>query len=441
MRSSKKKYILYNGTMYTFESKLAAFFARHNFDIEGPHVQSTSLALLYDMQLGLTSGEHTFTQEMLPTWIQVHQPCDKKCIVLDAGGTNFRSYLVELKNGDATILKSHKGMLPATQHEQTAEQFFDAIAENIEYLKNESDTIHFCFAYAINMTPHKDATVLRMSKQVNVSGILHKHVGASLFEALQKRGWTSLKQVLVLNDTVAALLSGLSLQKNFSSYIGLILGTGFNIAYIESEQIPKLRNDKQVVPQIIVCESAKTNRVVASDFDKSLQEQTDDGALCKCEKMCSGAYLGKLISICLHAACNDGLFSAACATQLLSAEYSFRSINEFLWEEAENEITRICTNATADDVKLIRAISTEVLRRAARIVASALTAVALKTKAGTDPAQPICIVAEGTTFKKAFGLKEQVQACLEEHLTKAHGIYFELHEVDEAIVTGSAYFE
>lgn len=431
--------------MKFLDTKLAAFFARYNFDIEGPSIDSASAALLYDLKLGLEKSESPFTQEMLPTWIKAKKPNNKRVIVLDAGGTNFRSYLIEIKDNAVKILQSKKGSLPATETSLTKDEFFEAIADRIEYLRDLAENINFCFAYSVQMTGEKDAIVLRMSKQIQVSGILGSKVGASLFEVLKKRGWKNLKKVSVINDTVAALLSGLLLKKHFSSYIGIILGTGFNIAYIESNHIKKLTKEQQLKDQIIVCETAKTNRVVASDFDIELQDTTIDKNTCKLEKMCSGAYIGDLISICFKRACLEKIFTENINANLYKYNFSFKTINEFLSDEntTQNEITILLQNLSADigDVNLLKGIAQAVINRAARIVAATLIATALKSEKGKTADAPICIVAEGTTFKKAFGLKSKVQEILNETLTKKHGIFFELHEVENAVAFGTAFFE
>lgn len=423
-------------------TKLVAFFASHNFDIFGPNIDSASAALFYDLNVGLEEKEASFTQEMLATWVLAKKPTDKKVIVLDAGGTNFRSYLIEIKNSTPKILKSKKGKLPAIEEELTKDEFFEKIADNIEYLKDEAEKINFCFAYALTMCPDGDAKVLRMSKQIKVKGILGELVGASLFSVLKKRGWKNLKKISIINDTVAALLSGVYIKKDYSSYIGMILGTGFNIAYIESEAIKKLEKSKQLLNQIVVCETAKTNRIVASDFDLILQESTFDKNICKLEKMCSGAYLGNLISICFRQACKDTLFTEDFSRVFSEKNFTFQTINEFLCGENQehNEISSLLKTIlpSAEDSYFLKSIAEEVLKRVARIVTAALISVAVKTKKGKEKKEALCIIAEGTTFKKAYQLKQNIQNLLEEHLTKRHGIYFELHEIEDSVAFGTA---
>ena len=430
--------------MDTRDAKCAAFFARHNFDSAAPSVEHAAAALWYDLKLGLEAVELPHTQEMLPTWITVQKPLDKTIIALDAGGTNFRSFLIELRNGQANVLKEKKGKLPALETELTKDEFFESLAESIDYIKDEASEINFCFAYALEMTMEKDARVLRMSKEVQVAGILNAPVGASLFDALQKRGWKKLKKVSVINDTAAALLSGLSLNKTYSAYIGMILGTGFNIAYTESKPIPKLSAKEQLLGQIVVCETAKTNRVVSSDFDTQLRASTIDGNVCKLEKMCSGAYLGELISIAYQCASAEDLFTEKVSQKLSTEHFDFKTINEFLVGEnsAKNKLSQILesSHATEDDIYVIREIAVQFLKRTARIVASALISVALKTEQGRNASTPICIAAEGTTFSKAFLLKHEVLAILKEELTKKHGIFFELHEIGNAVALGTAFF-
>lgn len=430
--------------MNFLDAKLAAFFAGYDFDVGGPDVEAMSKSLFYDLHSGLEKCENNFTQEMLPTWIRVQNPTDKRIIVLDAGGTNFRSYLIEIKNGYAKILKSKVGELPATKSNLTKNEFFEAIADSIEYLKNSAEKISFCFAYALKMTSEKDAVVLRMSKQIKVEGIIGALVGESLFEVLKKRGWVNLQKVSVVNDTVAALLSGLSLGKNFSSYIGMILGTGFNIAYEESEPIKKLKTDEQLLEQIIVCETAKTNKIVSSNFDVQLRESTFDKNICKLEKMCGGAYLGDLISIAIRQACYDKIFSENVSATFQNCTFDFKTINEFLLGEknSENKISSLLkeSSATEDDVYLLKQITLQFINRTARIITSALISVALKTKKGLDSKKPICIVTEGTTFRKTYRLKDMVEKLLYEHLTKKYSIYFELHSIENAVAIGTAYF-
>lgn len=430
--------------MNEIDNKLAHFFARHNFDIAGPSIDQAADALYYDAQLGLqtvaTADSTAAIQEMLPTWLTVEVPTDKKVIVIDAGGTNLRSFLVQVKSHSAVIINQKKATLAAAYQNLSAAEFFESIAEHIDWLKDSANSIHICFGYAIIMHENNDASVFRMSKEVHVSGIEGALIGDSLVQALYRRGWKKPLRACVINDAAAVLLSGLSLGKEYAGYIGCILGTGFNVAYREPEPIPKLPQGKQCINQIVVCESAKTNAIVASDFDTEVQLTTAGGRLCKLEKMCGGEYLGKLISTAIHAACGENLFSSGFASRF-TADFDFKTINEFLTGEngSENQVVKLCSTAERSDTEMLSRVSQAFITRAARIVAAELIAVALRTACNTTPEHPLCIVTEGTTFNKARNLQTTVSRTLYEHLTQKHGIYFELHSIENATAIGTAF--
>ena len=68
--------------------------------------------------------------------------------------------------------------------------------------------------------------------------VVGSEVGKCLKEELQNNGWNTIKRITLCNDTVAALLAGAACATEgdrFSSYIGYILGTGMNAAYIQPE--------------------------------------------------------------------------------------------------------------------------------------------------------------------------------------------------------------
>ncbi|PIE97780.1 MAG: hexokinase [Treponema sp.] len=434
--------------MDNFHSRVASFFSKYDFNIAGQQIDVSVRALSEDLQLGLKGGNEG-APEMIPTWITpaMEAPKNKRVIVIDAGGTNFRSFLVEFDmEGKAKICKSAKSLMPALDREYGREEFFDKIAEYLEYLRDEAEQINFSFSYAVKITPNIDGEVIRFSKEIKAKKVLGSLLGDSLMCALAKRGWSRVKRVCVLNDTTAALLSGclpaLSVQhKEYSSYVGVILGTGFNIAYIENHSIPKL-GDKAKLPQVIVSEIGKSDKVAVSKFDKALYNETSDGDVCKLEKMCSGAYLGKLISIVIRAACRNRLFSDSFCEAFDNADYNFPEINNFLCHVnlEQNSLASVIKSSKGSDtdIDVLRRLADTVLKRTARIVASSLASVCIKSGKGKESGKPICIIAEGTTFDKGFGLKDEISKLLYEYLTVKMGIYFEIKQLENCVALGAA---
>jgi DNA polymerase III gamma/tau subunit len=73
--------------------------------------------------------------------------------------------------------------------------------------------------------------------------------------------------------------------------------------------------------QIVVCESGKFNKLIASDFDRELDSHSTAPGSFALEKKCSGAYLGTAAFFAIKAACADGLFSDAVTKSLSCPDY------------------------------------------------------------------------------------------------------------------------
>ncbi|WP_253677154.1 hypothetical protein [Treponema sp. OMZ 788] len=130
------------------------FFKRNNFDYK-IDIEYASSILLEDMKKGLESNfETASSMDMIPLWKNLPDsiPKDKKVIIIDAGGTNFRAGLVYFdKKGVPEIISFFKHPMPAIDREMTNEEFFDSIAEYLEPLRDEAEVISFCFSYAVKI--------------------------------------------------------------------------------------------------------------------------------------------------------------------------------------------------------------------------------------------------------------------------------------------------
>ena len=118
-------------------------------------------------------------------------------------------------------------------------------------------------------------------------------------------------KITVVNDTVATLLAGKAIEKGvrYSAYLGFILGTGTNVAYIEkNENITKLK-DAPAGAMAINTESGGFNKIAQSKFDEAMDKKTADCGNQRFEKMISGAYLGRIGLEVFKAAAREGFFS------------------------------------------------------------------------------------------------------------------------------------
>ncbi|MGP1454777.1 MAG: hexokinase family protein [Treponema sp.] len=435
---------------------VSSFLGRYNFDLRGPSVNTIIDALLYDMEEGLRCGpvfppKVGTALDMIPTWLlpPAELPKNTSVIVVDAGGTNFRSCLVSFDStSKPSISQFERSPMPATDREYSKEEFYDTMASYLDRLKNAAETIGFCFSYPMKITPDGDGEVLRFSKEIKAPQVVGSSLGKSLAEALQKRGWTPLRRITLLNDTVAALFAGAAtsgLGKKYSSYVGFILGTGTNTAYIEYDPIAKLEGgtESNVRPsaQIIVCESGKSNKIPRSYFDEIIAQKTNEPELYWLEKMCSGAYLGSLAAHILRIAARDGIFSDSINTVFSTLEsLSLIEANQFLSNPyAEDTLLgAFLTGKSERDRELTYRLVDAVVIRAARLAAGNIAAAVIKSGKGSNPISPVCILAEGTTFLKMHHLYRRVTSYLQTVLTEQRGIYFDIETTDNAVTLGTA---
>ena len=210
---------------------------------------------------------------------------------------------------------------------------------------------------------------------------------------------------MVVNDTVATLLAGKATEKpgqKFSAYLGFILGTGTNVAYIEKNtNIPKLANPPEGA-MAINTESGGFNKIAQSTFDEAMDKKTADCGSQRFEKMIAGAYLGKIGLEVFKAAAKAGYFSdeAAAAVQSLGTLESY-DLDNFCAKfdnGKPNPLDKVFVSET--DKAAARRLATPVFERAAILTAVHLAAFIVKTGGGTDPNAPVCVCIDGSTYYK-----------------------------------------
>ena len=422
--------------------RVSAFLSKHNF-VQHIDIDSFSKAILSDMKNGLYGQKAD--EDMILTWTNPPEKriAGKTVIVIDAGGTNFRSCLVTFdENGVPSISEMEKTSMPGIEKELSFTEFFDQFAKNLEHLKNKADSIGFCFSYPTEIQKDGDGVLLGFSKEVKAPEVVGKPVGKSLSDALVAHGWNRPKRISLLNDTVAALLAGAATAKkgkNYSSYIGFILGTGMNAAYLQPA-IPGLKNFEK--PQIIVCESGKFCSVVQSDFDREVDSHTTKPGTFLMEKSCSGAYLGPLSCSALKMAAKEELLSKKVADKILALNgLTLIESDGFLHSPYDSSTTLgsiLSECGTEEDYDVVFEILDAIVERSARYSAAILSACVVQSSKGTDSCKPVCILCNGSTYHKTFKVYERVKGYLEEVLTRQKGLNWEIVAVDNDITLGAA---
>ena len=358
-----------------------------------------------EMEAGLAGKPSSL--KMIPTYVSPEGELrrDVPVTVLDAGGTNLRGATVEFPaGGSVKITNKEKEQMPGATEYVSPDDFYGTFAAHVRrtapFAKDPS--IGFCFSYACEMSPAGDGKLLYWTKQIQAPEIIGQWVGAEL----AKRITPTPPRILVLNDTVTTLLAGKSAERpgvRHSAYIGFILGTGTNVAYVERNcNITKAPMADPDGTMVINTESGGFSKMEQSTFDRAMDAKTHDAGAQTFEKMIAGAYLGRLGLEVLKSAAREGFFDRDAANGILSLG-SLESVDldnfcACFKTDGQNPLDRIFASET--DRSLARRLATPVFERAAVLTAVHLAAFIVKTGGGTDRNAPVCVCIDGSTYYK-----------------------------------------
>ena len=418
------------------------FLKQNGLDVEGIDREALLAVFEEEMNAGLAGKPSSLM--MIPSFLSIDKPVktDTPVVVLDAGGTNLRAAVVKIDAaGKAEIGAFSKSQMPGTKGEIDAETFFQAFADFVLPIVDQADSIGFCFSYAAEVTPDCDARLIRWSKQIQAPSVEGKMIGSGLKKQLAQRGYE--RRIVILNDTVATLLAGKSVgvTRNYSAYVGFILGTGTNTAYVERNSRITKRTDLDPAGSMAInVESGAFRRVPQSLFDKIMDAGTKDIGYYTFEKMISGAYLGWLGFVVLGEAAKAGFFSAAAASKIASWKtVSNKHLDDFCGGAPTPDNPFLDAAFSAADRETVVRLCTPVYARAAVLTAVNLASAILKTGEGKDPKRPVCVNVDGSTYYRTVvaDFQNRVQRELKA-LLGPRGIAYELVRVDESPVIGAA---
>ena len=418
------------------------FLVRNGLDVAAIDREGLLAVFAEEMEAGLAGRPSSLM--MIPSFISIDRPVKTgtPVVVLDAGGTNLRAAVVTIDaSGKADIGSFVKQPMPGTQGELSAEAFFEAFADVLMPIVGASDSIGFCFSYAAEVLPDCDARLLRWSKQIQVPSVVGQLIGSGLKKSLAARGIT--RRVIILNDTVATLLAGkgASVARDYSAYVGFILGTGTNTAYVEQNaRITKRTDLNPSEAMVINVESGGFRRIKQTAFDQRMDAQTLDCGYYTFEKMISGAYLGSIGYVVLKAAADEGLLSGSAASALRAWDgLSNKHLDDFCGNAPAADNPFLDVAFSADDREAVKRLCTPVYERAAVLTAVNLASAILKTGAGKDPSRPVCVNVDGSTYYRTLTADFQNRVKRElAALLQPRGISYELIKVEDSPVIGAA---
>ncbi|MBM4028097.1 MAG: hexokinase [Planctomycetes bacterium] len=408
-------------------------------------IPETCEVFLSEMDKGLAGKKSSLA--MLPTYLEIERelPRDKPVIVMDAGGTNFRVATVTFTRAGVAKIGNFKVFpMPGIAAEVGKDEFFGTMAGYVKDIAGKSPNVGFCFSYPIEMFPSKDGRALYFSKEIKAPEAAGQMIGESMGQALNRLGLADPKHFVLLNDTVATLLAGRAETsgRRYDSFIGFILGTGTNTAYVEhNRHIKKARDLDPAKSQIINVESGGFGKAPRGKIDKAFDRASVSPGVNTFEKMISGAYIGPLCLVTALDAAKAGLFSPATAARIGGlALATTKDISNFLScpEGGDSPLSLALAGAPEEDVTALYYLVDALVERAAKLTAINLSSVSLKSDKGHNPCRPICIVAEGTTFYRLKSLRPKVEYYLKQYLVDKKHVHYEIVTVESATLIGAA---
>lgn len=396
-------------------------------------LQEVSARLRKDLIRGL--GKHTHHKapvKMLPTFVRAIPDGTENgdFLALDLGGTNFRVLHVRVMKEEKKV-QTMKGQICAISKEMMlgpGEELFDHIAACLhdflvsQNLMGQTLPLGFTFSFPCEQKEIDKSILIRWTKGFNCSGVEGKDVVKLLKDAIHRRGTYDIGSVAMVNDTVGTMMS--CGYRDQSCEIGLIIGTGTNVCYME-----EIKNVKRVEGEDgQMCINTEWGgfgddgslKDIQTEFDEVVDETSINPGVHTFEKMISGMYLGEIVRLLLVRLTEDKLlFKGQTSEALLTPEaFETKFISEInepdrSLENAQNILTKLGLKWDPVDSRVVRLVCSTIASRSARLCAAALATIAnrirdnrkldhLKTTVGVD----------GTVYKKLPNFSEELQETL-----------------------------
>ncbi|CAF0757562.1 unnamed protein product [Brachionus calyciflorus] len=376
--------------------------------------------------------------KMLPTYV-CQLPTGKESndiLALDLGGSNFRVLYIRLRENEQPIIVNKVFIVSESIMKGTGEKLFSHIANCLYlFMKNHNLDLNrtyplgFTFSFPCRQLGLSKAMLLRWTKGFSCSDVVGEDIVATLQRYIDARGDIKVKVCVLINDTVGTLMSTAYYDRKTS--IGLILGTGTNVCYIENiDRIGTLDpfDDLDQKQMLVNTEWGAFGENGSIDFIRSRYDDEIDKTSINIgkqifEKMVSGMYLGELVRLMIlelidrelifveemkknayrHALFTKGSFYTKYLNEIESdSNTKFTRTKRILKELAGIE------NLSNEDCAVVKCICMAVTKRAGKLVAAGL-AVILKRMNRAE-----CTIAvDGSLFR----YHPRLQAVLEKTLT------------------------
>jgi len=270
-----------------------------DFKLKTTQLKQIALDLEDKIETGLKADNTEI--KTIPTYIHpLSCGAEGQAVVLDWGGTNYRAAVINFAGGIAKITPKKAGSQDLSATTTKGFALEDLLVKQSEFVNDIElplkAPIGYCFSYPANCLPNGDAELIKWTKGIDIKDMIGNPVGKPLLDHLNSTGKAEFTGIKVINDTVASLFAGLT-NPNFDAYIGLIVGTGTNMAaFVNADRISKIDpalNWQGLTP--VNLESGNFNPPHLTKYDDLVDEKSDNKGSQRFEKAVSGMYIGQIL--------------------------------------------------------------------------------------------------------------------------------------------------
>ncbi|CAB1322152.1 unnamed protein product [Coregonus sp. 'balchen'] len=337
-----------------------------------------------EMNRGLAKESHDqATVKMLPTFVRSTPDGTERgdFLALDLGGTNFRVLLVRVRSGKRRSVEMHNKIYAIPQ----------------EAMQGTGEEVNW-------------GILLKWTKGFKATGCEGEDVVTLLKDAIHRREEFDLDVVAVVNDTVGTMMT--CGYEDPLCEVGLIVGTGTNVCYMEEMQNVELVEGDEGRMCVNMEWGAFGDHGelddFSTDFDRAVDERSTNPGEQMYEKMISGMYLGEIVrNVLLEFTAKGllfrgklserlktrGIFETKFLSQIESDRLALRQVRSILQHLG-------LTSSTCDDSILVKEVCSVVACRAAQLCGAGLAAVVDKIRQNRNlPELKITVGVDGTLYK------------------------------------------
>ncbi|WFD35126.1 hexokinase [Malassezia cuniculi] len=355
-------------------------------------------------------------------------------LAVDLGGTNLRVCSVDLLGDGKIDIKQEKHRVTNELQRGSSSALFGYIASCVSSFlethrivpKESKIQLGFTFSFPVEQTAIDRGQLIRWTKGFDCEDA----VGCDVVELLQSafdEQQVPVHVAALVNDTVGTLLTS-AYQSGGHTVLGAIFGTGTNGAYLERE----VQTPRGTAPMVVNTEwGGYDNERVAlpiTPFDNAVDRRDIRPRTQAFEKMISGMYIGEVArEVLIYLVDHYGLFEGYSSTTL-NTPYSFQGEFMSVIEAQDNEAARKllvetvgipAENIRDGDIDAVQRVCRAVSTRAARLSASSIAAVLVRTgtltwegKSATEDSSPIVVGVDGSVVEHYPGFQDRILEAL-----------------------------